>query len=633
MVYWGLFMVLQVLKKNWFWWPVGFVFFYVLGPIPPLVLILSLVSSCELGALCLKAKVSYRKISYLDLVSTGFVGVALYSLIFFLASMTGYANFPITAFILAIPICLSMYLSGARSVFDRYRLSLNPVSRLGYASASILFVLLVHLLYVGLPEVSHDALATHLYVPLHVKAFASFHHDPSYLVWSNIPLGASWYFVPFAILEGEMSVRLANWFCLAGIAVILVGAVQRLKSSNQNLGFLAVAALLSTPLLHMQSGNLFADLYWYLFMLLLFTPFILFEEQSPRARFLMFTFFILGFVNAKSISLVMGPFVAVGFFYLLHKAKKQLLKRDLLMVSVLILGIFSPFINAFLRTGNPLFPFYNHIFKSDLFYSHVPFNNSLFNAPLGFRTLYDLSVHSARYIEGGDGLFGFFPLLIFPLSLLLFLQPKVSRLYRVMLVSCIFFFCFVYLKQSYLRYLYIVFPPLLAILFWEIKGFIVSKRNQIVLGAILCGMIFTHINLFASSFWFHSEPIFRLLRNRDQFKEAYSPYRVLLERLGQKSWTFDESLLLLGMPTLAGGTGRIVPLSWYSHGIVVEIFNAKSEVELRNVFDKYNFKYVLVDDHHEKIFTKERSKLMKYIASEFELYDKIHDARILVRKK
>ena len=78
-----------------------------------------------------------------------------------------------------------------------------------------------------------------------------------------------------------------------------------------------------------------------------------------------------------------------------------------------------PYVTAFVKTGNPVYPFANALFRSPFYDTSVSLSDARFRAAPGWATLYDATFHSSRYLEGQNGALGFHYLLLLPLGVLL----------------------------------------------------------------------------------------------------------------------------------------------------------------------------------------------------------------------
>ena len=90
-----------------------------------------------------------------------------------------------------------------------------------------------------------------------------------------------------------------------------------------------------------------------------------------------------------------------------RRSHREFAARDLALLAVAVTIAAWPYANAWLRTGNPVFPFMNALFRSPLFDATASFNNPLYNAPLRPWSPYELVWSSGRFIEGFDGAAGF----------------------------------------------------------------------------------------------------------------------------------------------------------------------------------------------------------------------------------
>jgi hypothetical protein len=119
---------------------------------------------------------------------------------------------------------------------------------------------------------------------------------------------------------------------------------------------------------------------------------------------------------------------------------------------VLVVAAF-PYVNAWALTGNPVFPMFNQWFGSPLFDTDMNFTNSLFRHPLSYRTLFDMTFESGRFMECTTGTMGFHYLVLWPLGVAWTCVRRAPDLW-IVLATSVGFFVAVFVFQSYLRYLY-----------------------------------------------------------------------------------------------------------------------------------------------------------------------------------
>ena len=92
-------------------------------------------------------------------------------------------------------------------------------------------------------------------------------------------------------------------------------------------------------------------------------------------------------------------------------------RRTLTITAAAAIAALLPYAYAWRITGNPVFPYFNGIFKSPLF-PVTNFESSLYPGGISVRDFFDLTFASGHYLEGGDGALGFAVPLLLPAGLL-----------------------------------------------------------------------------------------------------------------------------------------------------------------------------------------------------------------------
>src|ERR1019366_697601 len=99
--------------------------------------------------------------------------------------------------------------------------------------------------------------------------------------------------------------------------------------------------------------------------------------------------------------------------------------RGGLALGLLVLAAAPPYGIAWVKTGNPIFPFRNDKFHSRQLDPKADIQDLRFRHPLTWSTPYDLTFRSNLYYEGQHGSFGFQYLVMTPLALLaLLVSPR-----------------------------------------------------------------------------------------------------------------------------------------------------------------------------------------------------------------
>ena len=112
-------------------------------------------------------------------------------------------------------------------------------------------------------------------------------------------------------------------------------------------------------------------------------------------------------LSTKMISGSAFPALLIVMFWNFRNWHKKELYRILIFsLSILIILGCIPYIRAYLIAGNPVFPFFNQIFKSS-YYQIVNFNNSLYNSGSSWDMIYRMTFDSGHYLESTAGAPGF----------------------------------------------------------------------------------------------------------------------------------------------------------------------------------------------------------------------------------
>ena len=172
---------------------------------------------------------------------------------------------------------------------------------------------------------------------------------------------------------------------------------------------------------------------------------------------------LLGFAcAAKAVTLAMAPVLLIAF---LAQARRWI-SRDAIVPLLIGGGGFSllgsvPYVRAWLISGNPVFPFYNGIFKSEYF-PPENFSQPHFMRGFSWDTIYQITFDSGKYLEASAGASGFQWLLLLCGGIAALLLTHRWRGAWIALIG-ILMVAAVFQHQSYLQY---IFPAtiLLAVL-------------------------------------------------------------------------------------------------------------------------------------------------------------------------
>jgi hypothetical protein len=420
------------------------------------------------------------------------------------------------------------------------------------------FALSLRLLAALHPEIGTDALAMHLVIADRLANEGRFDYDVTRAIWAVMPMAADWQFALAHMLGGEPAARLVN-FLADAILVMLVRNVTA-DARGAFAGAVAAAVYATTPLLFLETASLFVENFWALWSC---AALVLAARAvaQPGARVASVCGFLVGTaLAAKVITAFLAPFFLVAAAAWCARARP----RGWRMLSAFVLAAVAagvlPYANAWLRTGNPVFPFMNELFHSPLFNTSNSFNNALFNTHAGWRTLYDATFHSGKFLEAVPGAIGLSWLLLLPAALLSALLGRGSP--RVAAVCAVLFVVLVFAFQSYLRYVLPVLPVfafLVGIAAGEAatRGF---SRNAVAVLVLACAA--AGIYLTPTSNYLHRKidlPPFAGSEAAEDYVARQRPDRRMARVIDAMQL---HRVLWLGTPYIAGGDSDIRPANW-----------------------------------------------------------------------
>ena len=319
-----------------------------------------------------------------------------------------------------------------------------------------LILLLILLVYASYPESLSDALVVHLMIPHQILMHTRWNFDVSNFAFAVMPKGATWLFSAHYLLGRESAVRLLNFLMTGYAAWLIYSAVRRYV--DRTAGALLASVFLSAPLTAWVVFVAWEDAL--LSFLILSATIVLIESwKRPTAG----VAFIISLLLSAAVAVKMqGLFAAVPIVFLLLLRVFWLRSVSILKLTLAILPVLFiaavPYVSAAIITGNPVFPFFNALFKSP-YYPHVNFSDARWSGKASTDILYNLTFHSSRFMEGSDGSFGLGHLLLLPGILFTLLWKRQSAI-LIPTVIAISFGLQLMLFSQYARYFYPTFAVL-----------------------------------------------------------------------------------------------------------------------------------------------------------------------------
>lgn len=455
----------------------------------------------------------------------------------------------------------------------------------------------LYVLVAFMPEVGHDALAMHLFVPSHLAQRHQWSFDANTYVWAVMPMLADWIYSIVYMLAGETASRLSN----SAFTLLLAWQIRSMTlwaGGSATSARWASLIFLSTPLAFAESSSLHIESAWTAFMMAgtlailkvsSFTP-----EPRERLSQLLQAGLLLGFAMAtKAVTLSVLPVLLV--ILLLHSkawAVQGIVKTLLLGSVALILAGATPYVSAGYLTGNPVFPFFNAIFHSPL-WPDINFEPpATFGTGVTWDTLYRMVFKSPQFIEGRVGAAGFQWLLLPTAAVAVLLSGNKKALCILLVGAGALFMTFH--STAYLRYVFpsfALFSVILALPFSDARIF--PRSLAIVAGAVL---ILTNTRFIQAATYYGEIKPSALLSTagRDAYLSERLPIRKMVDTVNALN-TGHQPVAVFASPLMAGLHGDALYASWYNLKWKSEFDAAASPSELAQRLRRRQVSWLVID--------------------------------------
>jgi hypothetical protein len=509
-------------------------------------------------------------------------------------------NYPgIWAVLFALPVLAGWRLLRILPLFSGRAEAVEPHFYL--LQCAIGAALLLHLMVSLMPEIGHDALAMHLFVPSQVAYRHLWNFDVKLYVWAVMPMLVDWCYSAAYMFAGETAARLMNF----GSIVLLASMVYRFArwmGAEPVAAAWAVLLFLVTPLTFTESSSLFVEGLWsslvlggILALLRLFT-----EASRDSSRQIMLGCVLwAGALAAKAVTFTILPGMVL---ILIIGARRwlsfsQLRALSLGLVAFLAIGS-VPYVVAFLLTGNPVFPFFNALFQSPL-YPPANFEHPVvFEYGVAWNTLYRMTFESQKYLESTPGAGGFHWLLLMMPAIVALLLVHNRRALAVIFVASMAL-VLAFGQTAYLRYVFPSFALSCAIIAPALASLsaasVLAWRTGIF--AAIAATILDLLHLNAGTYYGNIDlQVIADVRARDTYLEKVLPLRVAIELVNGFNRQ-HEPVAFFSSPLIAGLKGDVLTNIWYNGSFVAAVQETHSAEELGQVLARYGVDYVVIDQN------------------------------------
>jgi hypothetical protein len=532
------------------------------------------------------------------LVGAGVYGTAVGLLAHFPANYAG-----VYGAALALPIVLGrrtlqQWFDGAKQWKMQYRQPDDRASR--WLEIVIAVVALVHLVVAFMPEVGHDALAMHLFIPAQLATRHVWGFDAVTYVWAVMPMLGDWIFSIGYLLGGETAARLIN----VGFIFVLGWLVRDLVlwAGGTMLGARwAGLIFLSSPLTFTESSSLFIESIWASYVVVgALAVLKLCSADKVDRRLLTVAGLLLGLaLAAKAVTFTVLPVLLIVLMW----RYKAWLKSGVVATLIGGLALFLifgtvPYITAWWLTGNPVFPFFNQVFQSPLWPTINFESASIFGKGLTWDILYRVTFESEKYLEATTGAAGFHWLLLFlPASIALLMAGHRRGAALVFIGMGTVFLAFQ--SVSYLRYVFPAWAMLsaaTAVGMTSNKTIVSSLQTRIWSCAAIAAVSLNILFLNAGAYFYRDFALQSLFSksSRESYLAGRSPVRIAVNLVNALNIN-RTPVAVLASPYTAGLASDALYASWYNQSWQAAYGAANTEEKLANLLLENRVDFLIVD--------------------------------------
>jgi hypothetical protein len=559
------------------------------GPMAVATVLLFLFSCYVTGALLWRAEKEDAVSRLLRLL----LGVAIWMTVIWTAVhfRVNYAATYLIAF--CAPLAIRPRLTRA-CLADSARL-FRPVKldgRSDYAALVLMaFPLICHFLVAAKPETGPDAMGVHLVVPLWVQFRHYWPFDFVHYAWALMPLGADWAFTAVIVPGGEYAGHLLNFTFMSVLTGLVYATSRRFVPCAAALILAGVFA--TTPLMQLATGSLMSENLW---AVMVFGAVLAIERfrSTGLPRWFCAAATLFGAALATKLGTVAFLAPAMGFAgWELIRRRRTLPRCALVAGSALCLLVLfgaPPYLFAWVRSGNPVFPFMNNVFKSPAFASAAPFVDLRWQMPLNAHMPYDTFFHSHWFLESHDGVMGFQNLLLVPLGLLA-LRRRQSYLVWLFLGVALVGALAEFGTIRYVRYLYPALAPMGAVgavaLAW-------LRADRVLFKATLATLVLAlglNVYFLPSSSSSHSDFFISPFNRKESARYLATSAQSRLVSAYLNRAHPEQAVAFLAAVGKAGLKAEAYDLGWHTWTYSHQVASMKSPEEYARLNDSLGIRY------------------------------------------
>ena len=451
----------------------------------------------------------------------------------------------------------------------------------------------LHLWLCALPERYWDAMVFHLYLPSYVSAHGAWSYDASLHALAFVPNAVDWLYAHFFLLGGEVATRLYNFAALMLLCASLYVIVARITS--REVAIWTAALFASIPLAFIESSSLFIETTLALWITSA-VGLICVANLRPDARVTVMALTLLAVATMSklhgAISAVVTAPVLLGLFLRGRPPRGNIVQVFVLAIVIAAVGCF-PYAYSWLKTGNPIFPFYNDVFKSSFFPAYR-FHDTRWEGNFNWSLLYDTTFASPRFGEVGTGALGLTIIIMVPLAMAAVIARPDARA-LVCLGSAAAVTLLIGSQIQYLRYFYPIFPLLLVASAIGLMLLFEGRRARVLTLVLVFAVVVFNIYKLPAGGWILSDFDLRAGFSpaaRRSLELAQAPER-LANKLINDTAGGTARVLYTGNPYGGLLQGQALYLEWYNQKLAGEMNDVTTPEQVQELLKRWAVTHVV----------------------------------------
>ncbi|MEJ7667773.1 MAG: glycosyltransferase family 39 protein [Casimicrobiaceae bacterium] len=461
--------------------------------------------------------------------------------------------------------------------------------------ALLLTLILLHLFIVAKPDAGSDANTMHLQIPLVVAHAHRWPYDVGRYAWAVMPMGADLAYVATFLLGGETAARLTN-FGFGALACRLLYELVR-RYARRDIAWASICLVASTPLAFLETGTLFVENLWTAFLLGTLALALDHTNDGTPDNLPAIGLLAAGALQCKAIGII---WIAPVLAFVVYSAWRRQRFRNLNLAGVVVLAVAAvfalwPYATAWVRTGNPVFPFLNSLFRSPYFDALTSFTNLAYKTPLRPWSFHETVVSSGRFIEGADGAAGVHWLLLVPVIALAFLRRRPLAQWLCLALAAAFF-VIVFTQQSYLRYLLPAFLLIAVLGGWALNDIPDRRATRVALLVVGGALCLVHIRFMYTASWINATLCPGCAFDagaRANYVGNYLPDRIVSDYLNRNLPEARVGFFMLNAPSPAGYVGYSRSANWHDYPVFGPLARAKSVDDVLAIATRYGLTHAV----------------------------------------